>query len=185
MIRPLVFAAGAIALTGCATPEPKEPPLEGIITLSAGPCLGLCPVYSMRVDPEDRYRLNAEANTIKPGRSEGGLPVGTFRRALDLMERYDFEQMQRSYTGETPETCPDRVTGTPTLTIQRKTDDTQKLVTYEVGCLDFAEKDRLDLLVGGLYRQFRINDLVSVGEPPKIKDKNDTIGDAINSGGTL
>lgn len=162
---------GVAVLTGCATPEPKEPPLEGIVTISAGPCLGLCPVYSMRVDPEDRYRLNSGENTIKEGRSTGGLPVGSFRRALDLMERYGFDQMQRSYTAETPETCPDRVTGTPTLTIQRKTDEVQKLVTYEVGCLDFAEKDNLDLLVGGLYRTFRINDLVAVGEPPKADDR--------------
>jgi len=163
------FAAMAV-LAGCATPEPKEPPLEGIITISSGPCLGLCPVFTMRVDPEDRYRLNAGENTIREGRSSGGLPVGSFRRALDLMDRYGFAGMQRSYTTATPETCPESVSGTPTLTIQRQTDDFRKLVTYEVGCLDFAEKDNLDLLVEGLYRSFRINDLVAVGEPPKAEN---------------
>ena len=171
MYRSIVTLTALAALTGCATPEPKEPPLEGSVSISAGPCLGLCPVYTMRVNPEDRYRLNAGANTIKEGRSSGGLPVGSFRRALDLMGRYNFDALERSYTAETPETCPERVTGTPTLTIVRKTDDFQKIVNYEVGCLDFAEKDNLDLLVEGLYRTFRINDLVAVGEPPKAKDQ--------------
>lgn len=171
MSKLIPIALSLTALAGCATPEPKEPPLEGIVSISAGPCLGLCPVYTMRVAPDDRYRLNAGDNTIKEGRSTGGLPVGSFRRALDVMDRYGFDSLQRSYTGDTPESCPDRVTGTPTLTIMRQTDDFQKIVTYEVGCLDFAEKDNLDLMVEGLYRAFRINDLVAVGEPPKVKEK--------------
>ncbi len=171
MLKLISSAAMLALLTGCATPEPKEPPLEGSISISAGPCIGLCPVYTMRVTPEDRYSLNAGDNTIKEGRSNGGLPVGAFRRALDIMDRYGFNALQRSYTVATPETCPDRVTGTPTLTILRKTDDFQKIVTYEVGCLDFADKDNLDLMVEGLYRTFRINDLVAVGEPPKVTAK--------------
>ena len=171
MSKLIPLALSLAVLTGCATPEPKEPPLEGIVSISAGPCLGLCPVYTMRVDPEDRYRLNSGANTIKEGRSTGGLPVGSFRRALDVMDRYGFDALARDYTAATPERCPDRVSGTPTLTIMRQADDIQKIVTYEVGCLGFAEKDNLDLMVEGLYRAFRINDLVAVGEPPKVKEK--------------
>jgi len=147
MFRYLSCVAMLSALAACAVPEPKEPPLEGIISISAGPCLGLCPEFTMRVEPDDRYSLNAGANTIREGRSTGGLPVGSFRRALD---------------------------GTPTLTILRKTDTDQKVVSYEVGCLDFEEKDRMDQMIAGLYRAFRINDLVAVGEPPKVEDKNDT-----------
>ncbi len=160
-----------LALTACATPEPKEPPLRGSVSLSSGPCLGLCPVFTMKVNTEDRYRLNSGANTINEGRSTGGLPVGSFRKALGLLDRYGFDGMRRSYEASNPETCPDRVTGTPTLTIIRETEESQKVVTYDVGCLDFAEKDSLDLLVEGLYRTFRINDLVAVGEPPKAEDQ--------------
>lgn len=164
----LLSLAGLMA--ACATPEPKEPPLEGLVTLASSACLGLCPVYSMRVGPDDRYRLNAEANTIKPGRSSGGLPVGSFRRALDLLDRYDFDNLQRSYTADVEEVCPERVSGTPVLTISRTQDDVRKNVTYDVGCLGFAEKDNMDQLVAALYRTFRINDLVAVGEPPKAED---------------
>ena len=159
-----------LALAACAAPEPKEPPLEGLVSISSSPCLGLCPVFTMQVTPDDRYRLNSGANTINPGRSSGGLPVGSFRRALDLMGRYEFESLQRSYTADVKETCPERVTGTPILTLLRKTDARQKVVDYDVGCLKFAEKDRFDQLVAGLYRTFRISDLVAVGEPPKADD---------------
>jgi len=103
--------------------------LRGSVSLSSGPCLGLCPVFTMKVNTEDRYRLNSGANTINEGRSTGA------------------------------------------LTIIRETEESQKVVTYDVGCLDFAEKDSLDLLVEGLYRTFRINDLVAVGEPPKAEDQ--------------
>lgn len=158
-------------LAGCAQPEPKEPPLEGLISIASGPCLGLCPVFTMQVNPEDRYTLDGGANTIKQGASEGGLPVGAFRRALDLMDRYEFDGMRRGYTADNALSCPQQVTGTPTLTITRESKDFIKSVTYDVGCLDFAEKDNLDLLVEGLYRNFRISDLVAVGEPPKAEDQ--------------
>lgn len=158
-------------LAGCAVPQPKEPPLEGTLRVASGPCLGLCPEFSMEVDAEDRYRLNAKANTINPGRSSGGLPVGSFRRALDTLERYGFETMERSYTSATPETCPDVITGTPTLTVLRRTEEGRKIVDYEVGCLDFEGKDNLDQMMAQLYRILRINDLVAVGEPPKADDE--------------
>jgi len=172
------LAASAL-LAGCATPEPKEPPLEGTVTISSSDCPALCPVYSMRVTPDERYSLNAGANTISEGRSTGGLPVGSFRTALGLLDRYGFESMARSYTAATPETCPDRISGTPTLTISRETDDLRKVVTYDVGCIDFAKKDDLDLLVEGLYRSFRINDIVAVGEPPSVKDARPKASDPL------
>ncbi len=171
MLRTLSGLAMLAVLSACATPEPKEPPLEGLITIASSPCIGLCPVFAMEVNAGDRYVLEAGANTIKEGRSTGGLPFGSFRRALDLLDRYEFDAKQRSYEAGNFETCPDRVTGTPTLTISRATGTSRKVVDYDVGCLDFAEKDTLDQLVAGLYRTFRVSDLVAVGEPPKADDE--------------
>ena len=171
MLRMMTGLTLAATLAGCAAPEPKEPPLEGTVSISSGPCLGLCPVFSMQVNAEDRYTLNSGANTINEGRSTGGLPVGSFRRALGLLDRYDFDSKRRGYTPGNDETCSDRVTGTPTLTITRKVRLSERTVSYDVGCLGFAEKDNLDLLVEGLYRTFRISDLVAVGEPPKADDQ--------------
>jgi len=118
------------------------------------------------VDAEDRYTLNSGANTIKEGDSTGGLPFGSYRRALGLLDQYGFDSLLRSYEDGNPETCPDRVTGTPVLTISQVSKG-----SYDVGCLGFAEKDNLDRLVEGLYGTFRINDLVAVGEPPKAEDQ--------------
>ena len=172
-----------LALAACtATPEPKEPPLEGILTLSAGPCLGFCPVYAMRLNTEDRYRLNAQENTTNPGKSRGALPVGSFRKALEALDRYDFETMQNDYTPATPENCPEIVTDTPTLAITRRTDDFRKSVSYNTGCLKFADKDRLNQLAATLRKIFRIDALVAVGEPPKKNvETNETNGSNINA----
>ncbi len=172
MFRVFGGAVAVFLVTGCATPEQKEAPLTGTVSLSAGPCLGLCPVYTMTVGTDDRYELVAGPNTIKEGRSTGGLPVGAFRRALDILDIYDFRALRRGYVSNIPEGCPDSVSGTPTLTVERDSGSDRKTVTYEVGCLGFPEKDSLDQMINDLYRNFRINDLVAVGEPPKAEDNN-------------
>lgn len=179
MLKTISALSVLSVLAGCASPEPKEAPLEGMITISSTDCPGLCPVYTMRVGPDDRYRLNAGANTIEEGRSTGGLPVGAFRRALGLMDRYGFDTLARSYTAETPDTCPEQISGTPILTISKTQDDLRKIVSYDVGCIGFAEKDNLDLLVEGLYSTLRISDLVAVGEPPKAKNARPKQGDPL------
>lgn len=178
----LPLSAFTLLAACAATPEPKEPPLEGTLTLSSGPCLGFCPVYSMRLNPEDRYRLDSGENTVNPGKSRGALPVGSFRRALEALDRYDFETLADDYTPETPENCPDRVTETPTIKILRITDEFRKRVVYDTGCLHFADKDRLDQLVSRLREVFRIDALVAVGTPPKPDaEVNETIGSNINA----
>lgn len=176
----------ALALGACAaTPEPKEPPLEGALSLSSGPCLGFCPVYRMRLDPKDRYRLDAGEHTIEPGKSTGAIPVGSFRRALEALDRYDFASLDQDYTAETPENCPERITGTPTVTISRVSDDFRKLVTYDTGCLGFPEKDRLDQLTSTLRDIYRVDALIAVGEEPRKRPEvNETIGSNIEGGDT-
>ncbi len=174
MFKLIPCAALLALLVGCATPEPKEVPLEGIVSITAGPCLGLCPEFTMSVGPDDRYELIAGPNTIKQGRSTGGLPFGAFRRALDVLDLYDFQSLRRGYVSADPRTCPDSVSGTPTLTIELEGNRGNKELTYEVGCLDFPEKDSIDQMIADLYRVFRVNDLVAVGEPPKVKDKSDS-----------
>lgn len=171
MLRTTFGLTLMVAVTGCAAPEQKEPPLVGTVSIASGPCLGLCPVFTMEVNTEDRYRLASGANTINEGNSTGGLPFGSLRRALGLLDRYDFNNKQRSYVPGNSVTCPEQVSGTPTLTIIRQAGDFRKVVTYDVGCLGFAEKDSLDQLIEGLYRTFRISDLVAVGEPPKAEDQ--------------
>ena len=173
MLRTISGLMLTLALIACAAPEAKEAPLEGTISISSGPCLGLCPVFSMQVNAEDRYTLNSGANTINEGPSSGGLPFGSLRRALGLMDRYGFNDLEDRYTPATPATCPDQVTGTPTLRISREAPGFQKSVTYDVGCLGFKEKDNLDRLVESLYRTFRVSDLVAVGEAPKAEDQRE------------
>ncbi len=161
-----------LVLAGCAgtpPPEAKEPPLTGTITLASGPCEGLCAVYSMRVFPDDTYALTAEDNTIEPGRSRGSLPVNSFRRAVEALEQYDFPSLQRFYTSTERDNCPEALSGLPTVDISRldREKDVRAFVTYDTGCIGFADSDRLDQLHGTLRSIFRIKEIVAVGEPPR------------------
>ncbi len=171
-IRSAILGTMGLVLAGCATPPPpeaKEPPLTGTITLSTGPCAGLCPVYTMRVSADDTYRLDARDNTITPGKSSGSLPVNSFRRALEAIEAFDLGSMQRYYTPTEPDNCPDFISELPTVDIARVDDenDVRKFVTFNSGCVGFADRDRLDRLYERLRQVFRVQELVAVGEPPR------------------
>ncbi len=163
---------GMLALAGCASPpppEPKEPPLTGSITLASGPCPGLCAVYTMTLFPDDTYSLNAGENTIEPGRSRGSLPVNSYRRALESLEQYDLPGLQRFYTPTETDNCPTVISGLPTVDFSHVDDDNdvRDFVTFNTGCVDFADRDRLDQLTERLRAVFRIKELVAVGEPPR------------------
>jgi len=163
---------GILALSACATteaPEPKETPLTGTITLGAGPCPGLCPVYTMTLYPNDTYALNAGEYTLAPGRSRGSLPVNSFRRALEALEQYDLPGLARFYTPTEKDNCPTAISGLPTVDFSRVDDnnDVRSFVTFNTGCVDFAERDRLDRLYERLRTVFRVKEIVAVGEPPR------------------
>jgi|GEM_PF-3716280 len=171
-MRPIGLIA-LLALGACAAtppPEAKEPPLTGTITLSSGPCEGLCAVYTMTLSADDTYALNAGENTINPGRTRGSLPVNSFRRAIEALEQYDLPGLQRLYTATEPDNCPERITGLPTLDISRVDDDNdvRTFVTYDTGCVGFADRDRVDRLQERLRAVFRVKELVAVGEPPRV-----------------
>lgn len=163
---------GLLALAACAgtgAPETREPPLTGTITLASGECPGLCPVYTMTLRPDDRYTLNAGANTINPGRSGGTLPVNSFRRAVEVLEQYDLPGLQRFYTPTEKDNCPNSITGLPTVDFSRVDDDNdvRAFVTFDSGCVGFDDRDRLDQMHERLREIFRIRELVAVGEPPR------------------
>ena len=163
---------GILALAACAaTPEPesKEPPLTGTITLGSGPCAGLCAVYTMTLYADDTYLLNAEDNTIKPGRSRGSLPVNSFRRAVEALEQYELNTFQRFYVPTEKANCPQAISGLPITDFSRVDDDNdiRIFVTFNTGCVNFADRDRLDQLNERLRDIFRVKELISVGEPPR------------------
>jgi len=161
-----------LALGACAStppPEEKEPPLTGTITLGSGSCPGLCAVYTMTLNPDDTYVLNAGENTIRPGRSRGSLPVNSFRRAVEALEQYDMPGLQRFYTQTEKENCTTAITGLPTVDFSRLDDDNdvRNFVTFDTGCVGYADRDRLDQLHERLRTIFRVREIVAVGEPPR------------------
>ncbi len=165
------IGVAALALAACATPqpEPKAPPLTGTITLGSGACPGLCPIYTMTLNADDTYSLNAQENTIKPGRSRGSLPVNSFRRAVEALEQYEYATLQRFYTPTEKDNCPESITGLPITDLSRVDDDNdiRVFVTFNTGCVNFADRDRLDQLHARLRSIFRIKELVAAGEPPR------------------
>ncbi len=163
---------GLLALAACAAPpkpEPKEPPLTGKITLGSGPCAGLCAVYTMTLFADDTYILNAQENTISPGRSRGSLPVNSYRRAVETLGQYEVTTLQRFYVPTEKANCPQAISGLPVTDLSHvdEDNDTRVFVTFNTGCVNFPDRDRLDQLNGRLRDIFRVKELIAVGEPPR------------------
>lgn len=162
-----------LAVSACAQPkpEPKAPPLTGSISIASGACTGLCPVYTMTLYPDNSYFLDAEENTITPGKTRGSLPVNSFRRAVEALETYELNTLQRFYTSTEPDNCPEAISGLPITDLNRIDDenDIRVFVTFDTGCVGFKDRDRLDQLHARLRDVFRVKELISVGEPPRPK----------------
>lgn len=184
-VKTTFLSLAAFALAACASPqpEPKEPPLTGTITIASGECAGLCPVYTMTLFPNDTYFLDAGENTIKEGQMRGSLPVNSFRRAVEALETFELNTLQRFYTQTEDENCPDAISGLPLTDLSRVDDDNdiRVFVTFDTGCVGFADRDRLDQLQERLRAIFRVKELISVGEPPRPKRRgiNDSLAPAV------
>lgn len=170
-------AAFFLASCTATAAQDSEASLTGTITLSSGPCSGFCPVYRMVLSPDDFYRLDAEDNTMQPGKSRGALPVNSFRRADETLRQYQFDTMAAAYDRSDQANCPDYISDLPVIVISRVQEDQRKRVTFDTGCIGMADRDRLDRLHERLREIFRVRELVAVGEPPKPERKREPIGD--------
>ncbi|MGV3768833.1 MAG: DUF6438 domain-containing protein [Sphingobium phenoxybenzoativorans] len=82
-----IMAAGLamLILSGCATAPKAEKPVAKADTIrfSAGPCFGVCPVYSVTVNPNGSGVLIPQRNTSVPGETRFAVTPLQYKRLRD------------------------------------------------------------------------------------------------------
>ncbi len=165
MIRGLdvAFIAAVTVLGACSAPK-EDGVTQGeagnaIVSLSEGPCMGVCPVYDMTLHPDGDYKLNGVQNVKQTGLSEGNLGEDAFAQAEAALNEAGFWTMKRRQTAETLPNC--HGDDAPTVKVTWRTDaGKQKTVTFYAGC----EQDDTRGMIARLRIALHFDDLVWTNE---------------------
>lgn len=107
-MRVFLLALTALGLTACATAQTgsgQPGPAWTEIEISEGACYGTCPIYTIRVTPDDRYELNGERFTRTSGETTGTLEAGSFQRLAAILQAHDAESLPADITPGNPAAC--------------------------------------------------------------------------------
>ena len=138
---PLALAAcAATTHTGSATAK-----IAGPVTISVGPCFGLCPVYEVTVSPDGTVDFVGQRHTAALGERRGRVGAASYRALLTDLSAF------RPVTGTTVQIeCTAAVTDTPSYTITWSDPDSRKTIaTHQGGCPGGAGQ-RLDAVLQSL-----------------------------------
>jgi hypothetical protein len=101
--RSAVAASLALALLACAPPSPPAPRFQRI-SLSVGPCNGVCPEFELSVDENALMRFNGRRNTAVLGSRAETLSEAKFAALKRALQNATFDTLKADYTNEP--TCP-------------------------------------------------------------------------------
>lgn len=77
----VTMTCALLILSGCATTRDSKPVARAdTIRFSAGPCFGICPVYSVTVEPDGSGVLVPQRNTSVPGETRFSVTPAQVRR---------------------------------------------------------------------------------------------------------
>lgn len=122
-----------LTLAACSTrPEPNG---FMAIEISEDACFGTCPIYSIRVTPDDHYVLDGERFTRSSGRSEGQLAAGAFGALAGIIRDADVMAFPADITPSNPAACGSRIaTDLPGFNIRVVLRERDKDVHWYPGC---------------------------------------------------
>lgn len=130
---------GAMLLTGCSTigiGKKAELPSVETIRFTAGPCLGICPSYSVEVSALGSGDLQPQRNTAVPGATRFTVTPDQYRKFKSILAPY------RPTPGMTKrvshkENCARFATDMPSYSIEWKPAGAKpSRLDFQSGCLD-------------------------------------------------
>lgn len=164
MIKAMTAGVAMLVLAGCATPSGADKPVAKADTIrfSAGPCFGVCPVYSVTVSPDGSGILVPQKNTSVPGETRFAVTPLQYKRLRDAFAPF------RPLTGKQKrishgENCERAATDMPGYEIvwTRAGQDKTELDFYS-GCFD-ARYARLREAVKAVPKILDIEKMLKAG----------------------
>jgi len=141
-MRVLFLALTAFWLTACATAQPG--PAWTAIEISEGACFGTCPIYTIRVTPDDRYELNGERFTRTSGETTGTLEAGSFQRLAAILQAHDAESLPADITPGNPDACGRGImSDLPDFRLDLTSGGGRQAIAWYPGCAGSPYRDTL------------------------------------------
>lgn len=133
-----------LVLSACASAPPAANAIDAI-EIREGACYGTCPIYTIRITPDDRYRLDGERFTRADGISQGQLPPGHFDRLADYIAAHDLMAFPADITPGNPAACGEgRVSDLPDFQLTVVLAERIKVIHWYPGC--FGSSYRNDMV---------------------------------------
>lgn len=138
MVRIAAAGLAMAVLAGCATSSGADKPVAKADTIrfSAGPCFGVCPTYSVTVDPKGSGVLIPQKNTAVPGETRFAVTPLQYKRLRDAFAPF------RPVTGKEKriaqgENCERAATDMPGYTIVwMRAGQDKTVLNFYSGCFD-------------------------------------------------
>jgi len=157
---------GAMLLAGCSTigiGEKEKAPSVETMRFTAGPCLGICPSYSVEVTAKGSGELQPQRNTAVPGATRFTVTPAQYKRFKSTFAPY------RPLAGTTKrvnnrENCSRFATDMPSYSIEWKPmGGKPSRLEFQSGCLD----PRYTRLRGAISSVPRLLDIEAMVKPER------------------
>tara|TARA_R110002126_G_C10253376_1_gene482286 strand:- start:118 stop:624 length:507 start_codon:yes stop_codon:yes gene_type:complete len=165
MMRALLLALTALALSACATTQTGPGP-TGVawteIEISEGVCFGFCPIYTITITPDDRYQLNGERFTRHDGQTSGTLDAGSFQRLAAILQRHGAESLPADITMNNPANCGRSVmSDMPDFRLGLTGPDGRQDIVWYPGCADSPYRDALSQIQTAVREVYEYETLIA------------------------
>jgi hypothetical protein len=169
-MRVFLLALTALGLTACATtqmgPGQTGPGQAGpgwtAIEIAEGACYGTCPIYTIRITPDDHYELNGQRFTRTAGPTSGTLEAGSFQRLAAILQAHDAASLPADITPGNPAACGRGImSDLPDFRLGLTSDADEQSVVWYPGCADSPYRDALSQIRTGVRAVYGYDWLVA------------------------
>ena len=164
-MRAVILALTAMGLSACATtnsgPGPNGPAWTEI-EISEGMCYGRCPVYLIRVTPDDRYQLTGVFFTRHDGDTSGTLDAGSFQRLAAVLQAHDAAFLPADITRYNPVTCGSSfASDMPSFRLSLTDANGRQDILWHPGCAESPYRDALTQIRAGVREAYDYETLIA------------------------
>lgn len=163
-MRALLLLLAALGLTACATTQ-KDPGPSGLawseIGIAEGACFGTCPIYSIRITPDDHYQLTSERFTHNSGETSGTLEPGSFERLAAILQAHDVASIPADITPNNPAACGTVATDMPDYHLRLVSSSGERRIAWYPGCFGSPYREAMSDIRTSLREVYDYESLIA------------------------
>jgi hypothetical protein len=163
-MRRLALLLAACSLTACAStvsgPAATSP--WSAIEIAEGACFGTCPIYSIRITPDDHFKLRGTRFTRQDGTREGALAPGAFQRITAILEAQNASAVPAAITPDNRTACGTAImSDMPDFRLVMEAGASSQSILWYPGCAQSPYRDAMSTIREEVREAFEYETLVA------------------------